>query len=153
MPRSAKASLLLFFFSLCAAALFVAQQMEQHAPAPAPHELFAAVNEQLASFRALDFPSAYHRASAGLQQKFTLSQFETMVRRNYGAMTSAHRVEFGSVQADGRSAVVQVFFFNASGGVRCFLYSLTAEGEAWKIEGVEEIGAYRSRAPLVGSHA
>lgn len=153
MPRSAKASLLLFFFSLCAVALFVAHHIEQRAPTPAPHELFAAVNDQLAAFRAADYPSAYHRAAAGVQQKFTLSQFETMVRRNYGAMTHANRVEFGSVKADGSSALVQVFFFSAGGGVRCFLYSLTAEGDAWKIEGVEEVGAYLSRVPLVGSHA
>lgn len=153
MPRSAKASLLLFFFSLCAVALFVAHQIELHAPTPAPHELFAAVNDQLAAFRASDYPNAYHRAAAGVQQKFTLSQFETMVRGNYGAITRAHRVEFGSVKVNGSSAVVQVFFFNASGAVRCFLYSLIAEGDAWKIEGVEEIGAYRSRVPLVGSHA
>ncbi len=153
MPRIAKASLLLFFFSLCASALFVAHQVEKRAPAPAPHDLFAAVNDQLAAFRAADYPSAYRRAAAGVQQKFTLAQFESMVRRNYGAITRAQRVEFGSVKADGSSAVVQVFFFGARGGVRCFLYSLTVEGDGWKIEGVEEIRAYESAVPLVGSHA
>ncbi len=153
MPRIAKASLLLFFFSLCATALFVAHHIEKHLPPPAPRELFAAVNDQLTAFRAADYPSAYHHAAAGVQQKFTLSQFESMVRRNYGAITRAQRVEFGSVKADGNSAVVQVFFFGARGGVRCFLYSLIAEGDGWKIEGVQELRTYESAVPLVGSHA
>ncbi|MBA3883438.1 MAG: DUF4864 domain-containing protein [Chthoniobacterales bacterium] len=153
MSRLAKASLLFFFLSLCAVALFVAHHFEKHAPPPAPRELFAAVNDQLAAFRAADFPSAYRCAAAGVQHQLTLAQFESMVRRNYGAITRANRVEFGSVKADGSSAVVQVFFFGPDGGVRCFLYSLTAEGGGWKIEGVEEIRAYESAVPLVGSHA
>lgn len=153
MSRVAKASLLLFFFSLCAASLFVAHQAGKHAPPPAPHELFAAVNDQLAALRAADYSNAYRRAAAGVQQKFTLPQFESMVRRNYGAITRAHRVEFGSVKANGSSAAVQVYFFGPRGGVRCFIYSLTAEGDGWKIEGVEEVRAYESGVPLVGSHA
>ncbi|CAN5510177.1 hypothetical protein BH18VER1_BH18VER1_21200 [soil metagenome] len=153
MPRIAKASLLLFFFSLCAVALFVAHQVEKHAPPPAPRVLFAAVNDQLAAFRASDYPGAYQRAAAGVQQKFTLPQFEAMVRRSYRAITRAQRVEFGSVTGDGSSAVVEVFFFGEPGGVRCFLYSLIAEGGGWKIEGVEEVTAGRSAAPLVGCHA
>ncbi|MBA3272408.1 MAG: DUF4864 domain-containing protein [Chthoniobacterales bacterium] len=111
------------------------------------------MNDQLAAFRASDYPSAYRRAAAGVQQKFTLPQFETMVRRNYRAITGAQRVEFGSVTGDGSSAVVEVFFFSEHGGVRCFLYSLTAEAGGWKIEGVEEVRANGSAGPLVGCQA
>lgn len=153
MPRIAKASLLLFFFSLCAAAFLITHRLELHSPAPVPHELFAAVNDQLAAFRAADYPSAYRRAATGVQQKFTLTEFETMVRRNYAAMTRADRVEFGSVKTQGNSAVVQVFFFGGHGGVRCFLYSLIAEGDGWKIEGVEEVEPSGPGVPLLGSHA
>lgn len=153
MSRLAKASLLLFFFSLCGAAFVVAHRVEQRRPAPAPHELFAVVNDQLAAFRASDFPSAYRRAATGVQQKFTVPQFETMVRRNYGSMLHAHRVEFGSVEVEGGSAFVQVFFFGGNGVVTGFLYSLTAEGNSWKIESVEELPGYRSSRPLTGSHA
>ena len=81
MNRLAKASLLLFFFSLCGVALFITHRVRERAPAPAPHELFAVVNDQLAAFRAADFPSAYRQAATGVQQKFTLPQFEAMVRR------------------------------------------------------------------------
>ena len=65
MNRLAKALLLLFFFSLCGAAFFVGHQMRDGTPAPAPRELFAVVNEQLAAFRADDFPGAYRQVTAG----------------------------------------------------------------------------------------
>lgn len=153
MTRVAKASLLLFFFSLCAAAFVIAHRFEQRVPTPAPHELFAVVNDQLAAFRAADYPSAYRRAASGVQQKFTLPQFEAMVRRNYGAMTQARRVEFGSVKTDGGTAVVQVFLFEGERAARCFLYSLIAEGDGWKVEGVEEVAPFEPGSPLFGTHA
>jgi hypothetical protein len=152
MSRTTKASLLLFFFSLCAVAFVIAHRIEQRRPAPAPRELFAVVNDQLAAFRAADFPAAYRRAASGVQQKFTPAQFERMVRRDYATMLRAERVEFGVVKVDGGNAVVQVFFFGAGGSVRSFLYSLTAEGPAWKIEGVEEVRRDRRAVALAGSH-
>lgn len=153
MSRFAKASLLLFFFSLCGAAFFVDHRLEERRPPPAPHDLFAVVNDQLAAFRAADFPGAYRHAAMGLQQKFTLPQFETMVRRSYRTLSRADRVEFGFVKVQGGNAVVQVFFFAADGTVRSFLYNLVSEGAAWKIEGVEEVAAKRAPLRLAGSHA
>lgn len=153
MSRLIKASLLLFFFSLCGAAFFIAHRVEQRRPAPAPHDLFAVVNDQLAAFRAADFPGAYRHAAAGVQQKFTLPQFEAMVRWNYGVLSQAQRVEFGPVKVQGTSAIVQVFFFAADGGVRSFLYNLVAENGGWKIDGVQEVGTHHATGPLAGSHA
>ncbi len=153
MLRLVKISLLLGFFALCGSALLFVHRSGHAAPAPAPHELFDAVNSQLAAFRADDFPGAYHRASSGVQQKFTLQQFEQMVRSNYTTMMHAQRVEFGSVQFDRGNALVQVFFFVEGGSVRSFLYTLVSEGAAWKIQGVEEFGRAQSSIPLAGSHA
>jgi hypothetical protein len=152
MNRFAKASLLLFFFSLCGAAFFITSRVREHAPAPAPHDLFAVVNDQLAAFRAADFPGAYRRAATGVQQKFTLPQFEAMVRRDYAEMANAHRVEFGFVKVEGGTAVVQVFFFTGDGDVRVFLYSLISEGGGWKIGGVEEMNHPQPIQQLTGTH-
>lgn len=152
MSRVLKASLLLFFFSLCAAAFLVAHHLREHRPPPAPHELFAVVNGQLAAFRAADFPNAYRRASIGVQQKFTLPQFESMVRRNYAEMANAQRVEFGSVRVDGATALVQVYFFASDSSVRTFVYSLIFEDDGWKIGGVEELSRYRPDQSLAGTH-
>ena len=148
MTPLAKGTLLTFFFSLCGAAFVVSHHSRTHAPAPAPHALFSVVNNQLTAMRAEDYAGAYRYAANGMQQKFTLPQFERMLRRNYGHMAEAQRVEFGSVQVDRGSAQVQVFFFTRHGSVRTFVYSLTAEGDAWKISGVEEVGSSpRSRVP------
>jgi len=132
-----KASLLFFFLSLCVAAIFVTDHVRRQAPPPAPHELFAVVEKQLAAFRAADYSSAYRHAASGVQEKFTVPQFEAMIRRDYGEMTNAQRIEFGFVKVIGSAAVVQVFFVGESGSARAFLYSLIAEGDSWKINGVQ----------------
>ncbi len=83
MSHAAKASLLLFFLTLCGAATFLTHYVREHKTAPAPRELFTVVNDQLTALRAEDYSSAYRHAASGVQQKFTLPQFETMVRRTY----------------------------------------------------------------------
>ena len=148
MTPLAKGSLLTFFFSLCGAAVIVSHHARENAPAPVPHALFAVVNDQLSALRVADYASAYSYAANGMQQKFTLPQFERMVRRNYTHMAEARRVEFGSVRVDGGNATVQVFFFKRDGSMRTFVYSLTAEGDVWKISAVDEVDpSRRSRKP------
>ena len=151
MTRIIKAALLLFFFSLCSSAFFVTHQLRERVPTPLPRELFAVVNEQLAALRAADYVSAYQHAAIGVQQKFTLPQFERMARHSYGAM-DRHRIEFGSAKVDGRAASVQVFFIAPDGSVRSFLYSLAAENKLWKISGVRELSVPSTKAPLAGLH-
>ena len=137
MTRVIKASLLFFFFSLCASAVIVTYQMRLHTPPPAPHELFAVVEKQLAAFRVADYSSAYRQTASGVQQKFTAPQYEAMIRRDYGDISGAQRIEFGFAKVSGSTAVVQVFVREANGSVRAFLYSLIAEGDSWKINGVQ----------------
>jgi len=137
MTRTIKASLLLFFLSLCGAAILVTAHLRRQAPPPTPHELFVVVENQLSAFRMADYSSAYRQAASGVQQKFTVSQFEEMIRRDFSEMTNAQRVEFGFARIDGPAAVVQVFFVDENGSARAFLYSLTAEGASWRISGVE----------------
>jgi len=153
MNPPVKASLLFFLFLVCGSALLVTHKLRERLPGPVPRDLFAIVNQQLAAFRTSDFQSAYRHAATGVQQKFTLVQFETMVRRNYPEMTRAHRVEFGLVKVQDSSALVQVFFIGDNGSVRAFIYSLTNEDAGWKIDGVEEQKSSRRNQPLAGSQA
>jgi hypothetical protein len=146
MTRIAKSFLVLFFFSLCAAAIIVTPQFVNQTSAPAPRELYSVVNNQLTAFRAADFSSAYRNASTRVRQKFSLPQFERMIRRNYEEMmTETQHVEFGLVQAKGESAILQVFFFADDGEARAFLYTFVVENGVWKIEGVEPMPILRSR--------
>ena len=153
MSRTLKASLLFCAFAVCALAFLVAYEVEQANHPPQPHDLFAVVQEQLSAFRAANYQSAYRQAASGVQQKFTLPQFEKMVRRRYPEMTQAGRVEFGLVDVQGTTATVQVFFFAADRSVRSFLYSLTREDEAWRIDGVEELESERRGESLAGTQA
>ena len=151
MTRIIKAALLLFFFSLCGAAFFVSHQVRERVATPLPRELFAVVNDQLTALRAADYVSAYRHAAMGVQQKFTLPQFERMARHSYGAI-DRHRIEFGSAKVDGSAASVHVFFISPDGVVRSFLYSLAAENKLWKISGVQELSVPSTKAPLAGLH-
>jgi hypothetical protein len=145
MTRTIKASLLFFVLSLCGAAILATDHVRRQISPPAPHELFAVVEKQLAAFRAADYSSAYRHAASGVQQKFTVPQFEAMIRRDYGDITNAQRIEFGFVKVIGSAAVVQVVFVGENGSARSFLYSLVAEGDSWKINGVQE--AYGTASP------
>lgn len=153
MTRIAKASLLLGILLICGSASIVTQKLRrEEVPPPAPHELFALVNQQLSAFRSADFGAAYRHAATGVQQKFTLPQFEKMVRERYPTIVRAQRVEFGLIKIVGESAAVQVFFFAGDGSARSFLYILVNERDSWKIEGVEELD-YRAQDQLAGTHA
>lgn len=152
MSSTIKAGLLLCLLSICGGSFFVAHKVNERVPAPVPRELFVIVNEQLSAFRSSDFQSAYRYAATGVQQKFTVRQFEEMVRQNYLAITESTRVEFGLVRVQGASAVVQVFFFGPNDSVRSFIYSLTNESNSWKIDGVEELKGFRRNNQLAGTH-
>ena len=145
MSRSLKLCCLFFFFALCGVAMFATYRLRERTPAPRASELFAVVNRQLSAFRAADFPGAYRQAAAGVQQQFSLSQFELMVRRDYTSMTEPQRVEFGAVEVAGGAALLQVFLTAPDGSVRGFLYSFTAEADGWKISGVQPLGRTPSR--------
>jgi hypothetical protein len=153
MTPLAKGSLLTFFFSLCGAAFVVSHHLREQTPTPLPHVLFAVVNNQVSAVRAADYAGAYSSAANGMQQKFTLPQFERMVRRNYAPIAQAQRVEFGDVRLDGGSATVEVFFFTRNGDMRSFLYSLTAERDSWKISAVQELQTSRKTRRPAGSLA
>ncbi len=139
MNRFAKASLLLCFFCICAAAVVMSHRTLERRPAPVPQELFAVVQAQLVAFRADDFRSAYLYAASGVQQKLSLPQYERLARRDYKTMAQAQRVEFGEVAVEGSDAEVQVFFVAADGAVRGFVYSLVREAHVWKISTVREL--------------
>ena len=150
MTRTIKASLLFFFLALCASAVVVTHHVRSAVPPPAPRELFAVVEKQLAALRAADYSSAYQHAASGVQQKFTVPQFEAMIRREYSDLANAQRIEFGFVKVSGAAAVVQVFFGGRNESVRSFVFSLIAEGDSWKINGIQPMQGGRPRHRAAG---
>ena len=135
-----KVLFLLFFFTLCGAAMIATHQSRERVAPPTDRELYSVVNRQLSALRAADFESAYQRAATGVQEKFSRTQFELMIRRDFASMTEAAKVEFGAVEIGGATALVQVFLTTADGTTRVYLYSFSAEGDGWKIDGVQSLG-------------
>ncbi len=134
-----KVLFLLFFFALCGAAIVATHFTRQRTPAPSARELYSVITRQLSALRASDFESAYQRAAAGVQEKFSRTQFELMIRRDFASMTEAAKVEFGAVEIAGATAAVQVFLTTADGATRLYLYSFSAERDGWKIDGVQSL--------------
>ncbi len=153
MTHWTKAAVLCLLLLVCGSGFVITQHLREQVPPPAPHDLFAIVNQQLVAFRASDFQAAYGQAATGVQQRFTLPQFEKMVRQRYPEMVRGHRVEFGIVKAQGATALVQVFLLGVDGTVRSFLYSFIHEEKSWKIDGVEELRAFHAGDRLAGTHA
>jgi uncharacterized protein DUF4864 len=151
MNRLVKSSLLLAFFALCGAAMIVTHRTRERTSPPPAQELYSIVNRQIAAFRTDDFDAAYRHAATGVQQKFSPSEFEQMIRRDFSTMMQAEHVEFGAVSVVGASAVVQVLLRAPDGTVRGFLYSFTAEPDGWKIDGVQPLGS-RPLRHLPGVH-
>jgi hypothetical protein len=145
MNRLFKAAFLLFFFALCGAAILATHFARERTPPPTAKDLYSIVDRQLSAFRAADFDSAYRHAAAGVQQKFSRSQFELMIRRDFSPMTAAEHVEYGVIHAAGGAALMQVFLTTPDGAVRGFLYSFTAEADGWKIDGARPVGAQPAR--------
>ena len=146
--------LLFSLFVLCGVAFLVAHKLRERLPPPEPRLLFAVVSQQLSALRADDFRSAYRHAATGVQQRFTLGQFEKMARRSFPEIAQAHRVEFGEVKVvEEGNALVEVFFFATDGSMRAFVYSLVEENGAWRIDNVEEVRRSRRRAVSTNLHA
>ena len=85
-----------------------------------------------------------------MQQKFNITQFAEMIRNDYGSIVHAERVEFGFVEAHGRRAIIQVFFFDKEGQVTPCIYTLVNEGESWKIDSARILRRWPVGARLGG---
>ena len=135
MSQRGKVGLMLFFFGVCATAAFITYDDQGKPPPARPVDLYAVVHSQFQAFQAADFSRAYEHASAGIQEKFSVEQFEQMVRIDYAAIIEAQRVEIGATEFRGRHAIVQAYFVGEDGGLTPCIYTLVNEGELWKIEG------------------
>jgi len=132
-PRG-KFGLVLFFFAVCAASVFVTRYFQIRADQVRPAELYSVVYRQVNAVREDNYSKAYEEASGTFQRKFNLAQFIRVVQSDYGVISKAVRVEFGQTQARGGYAFMRVYFLDRSGNVIPCVYTLVNEGETWKID-------------------
>jgi hypothetical protein len=94
------------------------------------------VSDQLAAFKAGDDEKAFGQASPGIRAQFgDAPTFMSMVRRGYGALTSARYTEFlqGAV-IDGR-VIQPLRVVGADNSVVVALYTMERHDGRWKIAG------------------
>ena len=119
----------------------------------APQELYAAVQQHLAACRSADFPLAYHASASGVQERLTLVQFESKLRREYQPVAAAEHVEYGAVRHPGNradQAVVDVYFIAQNGEANGWTYTLLYEDGDWKIDHGEPIPGWPRGERLSG---
>jgi hypothetical protein len=150
MTRTAKIWLLVAVFLVCGAAVVVQGWLEHRRQAAAPGELYHVVSEQLAAFRADDFPGAYRQVSMGFQERVKLEAFADLARTEYPALLRAMRVEFGPARFQGGTALVSAYFIMPEGDVIPCIYTLIREDGAWKIDYVHVLPRWPANRRLGG---
>ena len=136
MNARGKIAVLTFFFALCGTAAIVTAYFQTVADANVrPGDLYAIVDRQLGELRAGNFSGAYEYASQGIQQRFSLAQFTTMVQTDYAGLMRVGRADYGEMQHVGRHATIQVFLIGSDGEVIPCIYIMVREGDSWRIDG------------------
>jgi hypothetical protein len=153
MNRGAKLFLLGAIFAVCGAAAIFQGLLERRWQSTPPSELYHVVSEQLASFRADDYPRAYRQVSMGFQEKFNLEAFADLARTDYPALLRATRVEFGQARIQGRKAMVPAYFILPEGDIAPCIYSLVREDDNWKIDSVHILPRWPANRRLGGVRA
>lgn len=143
----------LFVLSMIGTLALYGYTMRPHPEDASPNELYQVVQRHLSACKAADFPLAYHDATAGLQERFSLVQFESKMRQDYQPVAAADHVEFGAVhrpRGDARKALVDVYFISRRGEATGWTYSLIFEDGDWKIDSAEPIPGWPSGQRLEG---
>jgi len=98
--------------------------------------LHAVIDGQLAAFRKDDYAGAYVFADGAIKARFSLEDFEHMVRTGFPAIAHSASAKCGLSFDNGDEAVVNVRVFNADHESIDYQYTLRRDGEAWRITGV-----------------
>jgi hypothetical protein len=83
--------------------------------------------------------NSYRHVASESARDRTFRQVEAVIRRHASAASHHARMEFGSVEVTGRTAVVQVLFFAPDGEVCPIVYKLAATRKSWKVVAVQRL--------------
>ncbi len=137
MPRL-KSFLLMTFFVVSGVAAVATHVWRQRFEAEFdPKPLYNVIFEQFEACRSDDFGKAYGKASRGVQEHFTLVQYVSKIRTEYGPISELQKLQFGSTSLEYHRAMVEVYFLSGSGQVTPALFTMIQENGTWRIENFE----------------
>lgn len=137
MPRL-KSFLLMSFFVVSGVAAVATHVWRQRFEAEFdPRPLYSVISEQFEACRSDDFGKAYGQASRGVQEHFTLIQYASKIRTEYGPISEFQKLQFGSTSLEYHRATVEVYFLSGSGQVTPALFTMIQENGVWRIENFE----------------
>jgi hypothetical protein len=137
MPRL-KSVLLMGFFVVSAAAAVATHVWRQRVEAEFdPKPLYGVIFAQFEACSSDDFGKAYGQASRGVQEHFTLIQYVSKIRTEYGRISEPQKLQFGSTSLEYHRAMVEVYFLSARGLITPALFTMIQENGVWRIENFE----------------
>jgi hypothetical protein len=137
MPRL-KSVLLMSFFVVSAAAAVATHVWRQRVEAEFdPKPLYGVIFAQFEACSSDDFGKAYGQASRGVQEHFTLIQYVSKIRTEYGRISEPQKLQFGSTSLEYHRAMVEVYFLSARGLITPALFTMIQENGVWRIENFE----------------
>src|SRR4029077_8608728 len=75
-----------------------------------PRPLFDVIFVQFQACRSDEFSKAYDQASRGAQAHFSLVQYVTKIRNEYGRILQPEKLQFGRTSCENYRAFVAVYF-------------------------------------------
>jgi Domain of unknown function (DUF4864) len=115
-----------------------------------PRPLFDVIFVQFQACRSDDFSKAYDQASRGAQAHFSLVQYVTKIRNEYGRILQPEKLEFGRTSLENQRAIVEVYFLSNHDQVTPARFIMVQEGATWRIENFEIFETWPDNRRLAG---
>jgi hypothetical protein len=116
-----------------------------------PRPLFSVIFAQFQACRSDDFSKAYDQASRGAQAHFSLVQYVTKIRNEYGRILRPEKLEFGRTSLENQRAIVEVYFLSNHDQVTPARFTMVLEGTIWRIENFQIFETWPDSRRLAGS--
>jgi Domain of unknown function (DUF4864) len=146
-----KSIFLMIFFVVSGVAAVATHVWRQRVEAEFdPKPLYEVILAQFEACRSDDFDKAYGQASRGVQERFTLVQYVSKIRTEYGRFSQLQQLQFGPTSLEYHRAVVEVYFSSARGQVTPALFTMIQENRNWRIENFEVFETWPPGRRLAG---
>jgi hypothetical protein len=138
MKTRVKAIFLIGFFLVCAGGALVTHFWQTEIDASVrPQEIYGVVMAQFKACQTDNFRQVYLDAATDIQRQFTLVEYESKLKSEYGNIGKFSELQFGDIDIQQQQASVQIYFLNHEQRVTPALFTLVRERGIWRVENFE----------------